>query len=68
MQYEGLIVVRRRGDRDRVGDVCTVTNVQPDGKCEFHGSIDYCHGHVREIALTPSEHNNKDYVLKENWK
>lgn len=46
---EGTRVKRICGDRDRVGDIVFVKDIQPDGSCKF-ASGDYCTGNINQIG------------------
>jgi hypothetical protein len=68
MIKEGTKVKLIRGDRDRVGCIYTVQDIQVDGCCRFVGGGESCYGHVCEInpALKPESHGDGyNYIIVE---
>jgi len=58
--YEGLKVIRRCGDRDRVGDIVEVKDVQENGECKFL-LADFCYGNISEIQMDLEHFDGSKY-------
>ncbi len=68
MIKEGTKVKLLRGDRDRVGCIYTVQDIQADGCCRFVGGGECCYGHICEInpvRKTESHGNGYNYIIVE---
>lgn len=56
---EGTKAKVMSGDRDRVGDIVTIKNIQTNGDCEFSYGCDYTTGNINEVNTNPFQIENK---------
>jgi hypothetical protein len=58
--FEGIKVKITSGDRDWVGNICTIQNVKNDGECEVYSyfGYDFFKSNINCIQINPNEEWN----------
>lgn len=65
----GTKAILLSGDRDRVGNIVTIEDIQPDGKCKMNFGFDFCLGNTKEVDTDPGNskyYQGFDYCVIEN--
>ena len=67
MDFEGITVQIVSGDRDWVGALCIVNDVQSNGDCKLTSGLAFFYDNVKNIRTDPdAERNTYDYIIIKN--